>query len=104
LKVTKFVDLSSPEILMGQVEGRVYSEAILTSRKSGENPFEFLVIKFTNVQVTAVSTGGAVGEGPVMEKVSLNFERARYEYTRQNPDGSSGEITAAEIFPSSRCK
>jgi type VI protein secretion system component Hcp len=67
-------------------------------------PFEFLVIKFSGVSVASVSTAGTDAEVPVMEKVSLSFERAVYEYTRQNPDGTSAGTTTAEIFPSSNCK
>ena len=104
LGVTKFVDSSSPTLLMGQVQGRVYDEAVLTVRKAGDNPLEYIIIKFKNVTVSSISMGGSGGEDRLTENMSLNFESAIYEYTPQGIDGVPGTPETAEIYPSSRCK
>ena len=102
--VTKWVDLSSPTLLMGQIMGKEYDEATLTVRKAGEQPLEYIVINFKNVSITSISTGGSGGEDRLTENISFNFENATYTYTPQNEDGSAGAEVEAEIYPSPRCK
>jgi len=104
VSVTKWVDLSSPTLLMGQIMGKVYDEATLTVRKAGEQPLEYIVINFKNVSITSISTGGSGGEDRLTENISFNFENATYTYTPQNEDGSAGAEVEAEIYPSPRCK
>lgn len=103
VSLTKYADLSTPTLLMGQIQGRMYDQAILTVRKAGFNPLEYIVIRFRNVLVSSISTGGSGGEDRLTENVTLNFESAIYEYTPQSDDGSAGGKETAEIFPT-RCK
>lgn len=104
LNVTKWIDLSSPALLMGQAMGTVYERATLTVRKAGSRPLEYVVIDFTNVSVTSISTGGSGGEDRLTENVSLKFESAKYKYTPQNPEGGEEPTVEAEIYPSNRCR
>ncbi len=104
LDLAKFVDLASAELLMGQAEGRVYPEAVLTASRSGEARFDFLVITLHNVHVGSLSTQGSSGDDRVTETLTLNFERATYQYSRQDPDGSPGGTKTAELFSRGRCK
>jgi len=105
LLIIKQVDLSSPGLLMGQVQGTVYRDGVLSARRdSGDSSFDFLVIRMSNVQVTSLSTDGSVGDPGLTEKVTLSFEKARYEYTRVNEDHSPGETSTAEVFPGVRCR
>ena len=104
LSLVKWTDRSSPTLLMGQVQGRVYNKAILTVRNSGDTPLEYIIIEFENVSVSSISMGGSGGEERLTETMSLDFESATYTYTPQNEDGSTGIAETAEIYPSSRCK
>ncbi|MGD8348044.1 MAG: type VI secretion system tube protein Hcp [Gammaproteobacteria bacterium] len=105
LEVYKYVDLSSADLLMGQIQGTVYPEAILSARKdSGDSSFDFLVITFANVQITSVSTDGDGGDGGLKEKVTLQFQSAKYEYTALSEDGSEAATNSADIVPGVRCR
>lgn len=104
LDLVKFVDLSSALLLMGQAEGRVYPEAVLTARKAGEAPIEFLVLTLHNAHVGLLSTKGTAGEDRLTENLTLNFERVTYDYTQQNEDGSPGGTVTAELFSRGRCR
>lgn len=104
ISITKFVDLSSPTLLMGQIMGTVYDTATLTVRKAGDSPLEYIILELRNVYVSSLSTGGSGGEDRLTENVTLNFETARYRYTPQNPDGSEGAAVEAEIFAGKGCK
>ncbi|MGD8841621.1 MAG: type VI secretion system tube protein Hcp, partial [Gammaproteobacteria bacterium] len=88
-----------------QIQGTVYPEAILSARKdSGDSSFDFLVITFANVQITSVSTDGDGGDGGLKEKVTLQFQSAKYEYTALSEDGSEAATNSADIVPGVRCR
>ena len=88
---TKFVDLSTTDIMLNTLTGEHIPEATFVVRKAGAEPLEFLKITFKEVIITSVSTGGSGGEDRLTENVSLNFAEVKVEYTKQNPDGSKGE-------------
>ncbi len=88
LSLTKYIDSASPQLIMNGVTGVVVPEAVLTMRKAGSTPFEFLILKMSNVSVSSYSTGGSGGEDRLVENVQLHFETMRGEYHRQKPDGS----------------
>src|SRR5215472_12180825 len=57
--VTKYVDSSSPQLLLACCLGSHYPKALLTVRKAGgESPVEYVKIKMEQVFVTSVTTGG----------------------------------------------
>ena len=56
ISITKWVDLSSPTLLMGQIMGTVYDTATLTVRKAGDKPLEYIILELRNVYVSSVST------------------------------------------------
>ncbi len=90
LSLTKWVDNSTPDLLKAAVKGTHFDEAILTVRKAGDTPLEYLVITLTDVLVTSVSTGGSGGEDRLTENVSLNFAKFKVVYKNQSKDGSAG--------------
>lgn len=88
LKLTKWIDTASPQIIMNGVTGTVASDAVLSMRRSGEgNRTDFLVLQMTNVTVTSYQTGGSGGEDRLTENVTLRFDSLRGEYRRQNERG-----------------
>ena len=89
LSITKYVDTSSTNLYLKCANGKHYPEALLTVRKSGENPVEYVKITMTDVMIGNISTGGSGGEDRVTENVSLNFAKVKLEYTPQNADGSA---------------
>ena len=90
LSLTKYVDLSSPDLMLACCNGKHYPEAKLTVRKAGENPLEYLVIKMTDVMISSVSTGGSGGNDRLTENVSLNFAKVNVDYVEQLATGGKG--------------
>lgn len=88
LSFTKFLDKASPVLSLMCCNGKEYPEALLTVRKAGEKPLEYLKFKMEKVMVTSVSTGGSGGEDRLTENVTLNFGKFSCEYVPQKPDGS----------------
>src|SRR5215471_15935834 len=69
LSFTKYIDFSSPALRRACANGRHYPSALLTLRKAGQHPLEYLKIKMEEVLVTAVSTGGSGGEDRLTENI-----------------------------------
>jgi len=88
LSFTHYIDKVSPNLMLACANGKHFSEALLTVRKAGEKPLEYLKITMTDLIVTSVTTGGSSGESQLTENVSLNFAKFKVEYTPQKKDGS----------------
>ena len=89
LSLTKWVDKSSPNLMMACSSGKHYPEAKLTIRKAGgENPVEYMIITLKEVLVSSISTGGSGGEDRLTENVTLNFGQVLVDYQPQKQDGS----------------
>lgn len=91
LSLTKYVDKSSPDLMLHCCNGKHIPECKMAIRKAGgDNPLEYLVITMTDVIVTSVSTGGSGGEDRLTENVTLNFAKVQVEYKEQTPSGGVG--------------
>jgi len=88
ISITKWIDKSSPILMLYCSNGDHFKKAKLTVRKAGKKPLEYLTIDMKNVLVTSVSTGGSGGEDRLTENVSLNFAQCAVKYKAQKPDGS----------------
>jgi type VI secretion system secreted protein Hcp len=94
LSFTKWIDKSSPDLLLACCDGKHFDEATLTVRKAGEHPLEYLKIKMNTVFITSVSTGGSGGEDRLTENVTLNFGRVKVAYAEQTEKGGGGATPA----------
>jgi type VI secretion system secreted protein Hcp len=89
LSFTKYVDKASPNLMLACSNGKHFDKALLTVRKAGETPVEYVKITMQEVIVTGVSTGGSGGEDKLTENVTLNFAKVKTEYTPQADDGTA---------------
>jgi len=88
LSFTKYLDKASPNLMQYCCNGKHFADALLTVRKAGENPLEYLKITLKDLIIAAVTTGGSGGEDRLTENVTLNFAKFNVEYQEQKPDGS----------------
>jgi type VI secretion system secreted protein Hcp len=91
LSFTKYIDKSSPDLMLACCNGKHFPKATLTVRKAGENPLEYLLITLEELIVTSCSTGGSGGEDRLTENVTLNFARVKVNYKEQTPTGGVGD-------------
>ena len=96
LTFTKYVDSASPKLMLACCNGKHYDTALLTVRKAGEKPVEYIKIKLTEVLITSVSTGGSGGEDRLTENVTLNFAKVHLDYTPQDDTGAAGTAIPME--------
>ncbi len=87
LSITKYIDASSPALMLACCKGTHYDDAELVVRKAGDTPVEYVKVTLTEVLITAVSTGGSGGEDRLTENVTLNFAKAKFSYTEQDAQG-----------------
>lgn len=90
LVVTKYIDLASTELYRSTFKGEVIPEAVLTVRKPGETPLEYLKVEMKNVMITSATPGGDTTDDRATEDVALDFSQICLTYTPQEPDGSAG--------------
>lgn len=95
LSLTKYVDKSSPTLMLATCGGKHFKEALLTVRKAGEKPLEYIKITMKEVLVSSISTGGSGGEDRLTENITLNFAEFKIAYTPQKPDGSGDAAVEA---------
>lgn len=86
--IVKYIDKASVDLLLNCFNGSHFKEAVLTVRKTGETPLDYLVITMSPVLVTSVTSGGESGEDRSTEVVTLNFSKVKVMYIPQKEDGS----------------
>ncbi len=88
---TKYIDKSSPDLMLACCNGKHFDKAVLTVRKAGEQPLEYLLITMEEILISSVSTGGSGGEDRLTENVTLNFAKVKVQYKEQTPTGGVGD-------------
>ena len=90
LSFTKYIDKSTPDLLLTTCNGKHWDQAVLVVRKAGETPLEYLKITMSEVLVTSISQGGSGGEDRLTENVTLNFAKVKVDYVEQTAKGAKG--------------
>ena len=89
------VDSASPNLLKMALTGKHISEAVLTVRKAGGEPLEYLKITMNDIVVTRVSLSADTSDPQIRESIALSFAKVKQEYIVQNIlGGSRGAVTA----------
>jgi type VI secretion system secreted protein Hcp len=89
LSVTKYTDKGTTTMQLACCNGKHFDKAILTVRKAGATPLEYLVITMEEVMITAISAGGSGGEDRLTENVTLNFAKVEVKYQEQDAKGAA---------------
>jgi type VI secretion system secreted protein Hcp len=75
ISATKFLDKSSPALMLACAAGTHIKEGWIIVRKAGDKPLEYLKIKLTDILISSVQTAGHGGD-QLTENVTLNFAKA----------------------------
>lgn len=98
LRITKRVDKASTALMSALRTNELIKEAILTLRKIGKSPLEYLKIKIENGRVMSIDleAGDPSNSPALFEQVSFSFNKIIVEYTPQGPDGTAQGTTSFE--------
>lgn len=96
LEFTHTLDRASPNLAKFCFTGQHIDQAVLTVRKAGGAPFEYLKIALHDVVITLVEPicGGLICH----EEVHLSFATMKQEYFLQNQRGGSGGAVTAMLY------
>jgi len=92
VSVTKWVDKSSHALLKAVSVGQHIPSALLTVRKAGEKPLEYIKLTMKECLISSISTGGSGGEDRLTENISINFGNFNFEYYGQKSDGTAEPV------------
>lgn len=90
ISFVKYIDRSTPDLMLACAKGTHIPEARLVVRKAGDTPLEYLTITMSDVLITSVHTGGAHGQDRLTENVGLNFGKVKVDYKEQSASGQAG--------------
>jgi type VI secretion system secreted protein Hcp len=103
LSVMKLVDRATPNLMKFCMNAKVFPEVLLTCRKRGTNPIDYMKVKMKNALISNVQNSGAAEGGPLSESVSFAFTAVEVEYTPQKEDGSAdGAVTMTWDFAANK--
>jgi type VI secretion system secreted protein Hcp len=91
---TKHVDKSSPNLFINCCSGKPIPTVVLTVRKAGEKPQDYMLLTLSDVVISSYEHKGANHEELPTETVSLSFSKIKYEYKPQAADGTLGAVVA----------
>jgi type VI secretion system secreted protein Hcp len=91
ISFTKYIDKSTPDLVLAACNGKHFDKATLVVRKAGEKPLEYLTLTMSDVIITSLSTGGSGGEDRLTENVTLNFGIFKLDYVEQTKTGGTGD-------------
>jgi len=87
ISITKFLDKASPALMLHCCNGKHIKSGLVTVRKAGEKPLEYLKVKLEDILISGVQHAGH-GSDLLTENVTINFAKFHVEYTEQKADGS----------------
>jgi type VI secretion system secreted protein Hcp len=91
LTFSHYIDKSSPDLMLACCTGKHIPKAVLTVRKAGGSPLDYLQITMEDLIVTGLTTGGSTGDDRLSETVNLNFAKVKVQYKEQTPTGAVGD-------------
>ncbi len=88
---TMLLNKASPRLFLACAKGEHFKTAVLTLRRAGAPPTDFLRWQLSDVLVSGYQTAGELAGGALpTDHVSLGFGKIELEYTPVKPDGKPG--------------
>jgi type VI secretion system secreted protein Hcp len=86
--IVKKIDKASPDLFAACASGKHTKEMLVTLRKAGGTPLEYLTYKFSDVMVSSYQAGGSSGGDLPVESISFNYAKVEIKYTPQDSKGA----------------
>lgn len=89
LRIVKKIDSASTPLMSALRTNELILKAVLTVRKAGKSPLDYLKITIEQGRVTGlnIEAGDREATAEVFEDVTFSFNKITVEYTPQGPDG-----------------
>jgi type VI secretion system secreted protein Hcp len=86
ISITKHVDKSTCALMLACCNGKHIKDGLITVRKAGEKPVEYMKIKLVDILISGIQEAGH-GSDLLTENVTINFAKFHVEYTEQDAKG-----------------
>ncbi len=95
---TSKISKATPPLMLACASGKHIPSAFMIGVKTSHTEtnagqFQFLKYTLTDVLVSSIENGGAIGSELPVDQVNLNFVKIEVEYKEQKADGSLGATT-----------
>ena len=90
LHFTARTSKASPVLFVNCAKGVHHKTAVLTARKSGSQPHEYLIITLSDALIGSYQVAGNENGDVPLDQVSLVFGKIQVSYRPQTPDGKIG--------------
>jgi type VI secretion system secreted protein Hcp len=90
LHFTARTSKASPVLFINCAKGVHHKTAVLTARKPGASPHEYLVVTLSDAQISSYQVAGNENDDLPLDQVSLVFGKIQVSYIPQTPDGKIG--------------
>jgi type VI secretion system secreted protein Hcp len=87
--IQKYVDCSSPDLLLCISNGKHIKEGYIILRKAGEQPLEYLKIKLTQILITGLEYDSEHSTEELLEVLKLGFDTYHVSYQEQDANGKA---------------
>ncbi|MDO9524575.1 MAG: type VI secretion system tube protein Hcp [Gemmobacter sp.] len=88
ISFTTYYEKSTHELVKSCAKGTHHGEIILTCRKAGDSPLEYIIYTLKDCIISSVSTGGSGGEDRLTVNFTINFGEFRVMYKEQDKKGA----------------
>lgn len=87
--------IQSPTLLTATGTGEHFKKAVLSVRKAGERPLEWIKMQLADVLVSSYQVGAtqASDDGLPLDQFSLNFTKVEMEISAPNADGNPAAVS-----------
>jgi type VI secretion system secreted protein Hcp len=96
ISVTKRLDSSTPQLMKSCATGQHIPTGLITVRKAGDKPVEYLKIKLVDILISSVQMQGS-SSGTPSDAVALDFEKATFTVYPVSPTGVVGLPVSVNI-------
>lgn len=90
ISLKKACDKASVTLHQNCITGKHIKNGTITCRKNdGDQKFEYLILKLTDIMVTGIEFGGDGNEQSIEETIGLSFAEFRMDYKLQGDTGTA---------------
>jgi len=87
ISITKRIDKSTPLLMLSCANGKHIPTGLITVRKAGDKPVEYLKIKLEDILISSVQMAGKLNGTP-SDAVALDVKKMYFSYYQQAADGT----------------
>jgi type VI secretion system secreted protein Hcp len=87
ISITKYTDKASTPLMLHCANGKHIPNGLITVRKAGEKPLDYLKIKLNDILVTSFQSAGSNTSDILSENLTLNFAKVEVQYQEQAASG-----------------